>query len=100
MQPWSHEFVGRLHEHVFESAVLRDNPLRDPWQRPVWVYVPPGYDREPERRYPSIYLIQGLTGQIDMWRNRAPFRKNVPELVDELFASKDAPPACIVVYVD
>ncbi|HLZ61512.1 MAG TPA: alpha/beta hydrolase-fold protein [Ktedonosporobacter sp.] len=65
----------------------------------MWVYVPPGYDQEPERRYPSVYMIQGLTGQLDMWRNRAPFRKNFPELADELFAKGEAPP-CIVVWVD
>jgi hypothetical protein len=100
MEPWSREFAGRLEEHEFESDVLKKNPLKDPWKRPLWVYVPPGYERERERRYPSIYLIQGLTGQIDMWKNRTPFRKNVPELVDELFASKDAPPPCVVVYVD
>ncbi len=25
-------------------------------------------------------MIQGLTGQLDMWRNRSPFRRNFPEL--------------------
>src|SRR5207237_10654448 len=49
--------------------------------------------------YSSIYLIQGLTGQLDMWRNRAAFRKNPPELMDELFASGGAPPA-VLVWVD
>jgi S-formylglutathione hydrolase FrmB len=34
-----------------------------------------------------------------MWRNRAAFRKNFPELADELFASGESPPA-ILVYVD
>jgi len=34
-----------------------------------------------------------------MWRNRAAFRRNFPELADELFASGDAPP-CVVVWVD
>jgi len=34
-----------------------------------------------------------------MWRNRAPFRKNFPELADELFAKGEAPP-CIIVWVD
>src|SRR5581483_6421821 len=53
----------------------------------------------PERRYPSVYVIQGLTGQLDMWRNRAPFRKTFPELADELFVRGEAPP-CIVVWVD
>jgi S-formylglutathione hydrolase FrmB len=63
------------------------------------VYVPPGYDDDPDRRFPSIYVIQGLTGQLDMWRNRSPFRRNFPELADGLFASGGAPP-CVLVFVD
>jgi S-formylglutathione hydrolase FrmB len=63
------------------------------------VYLPPGYDTEGNRRYPSIYVIQGLTGQLDMWWNRAAFRRNFPELADAQFASGGAPP-CILVYVD
>ncbi len=100
MLPWSVDFQGRLEEHELESEVLKDNPLGDPHQRPLWVYTPPGYDDDPERRYPSVYAIQGMTGQVDMWRNRFPFRKNFPELVDELYAGDDAPPPCVVVYVD
>ncbi|GCE05250.1 alpha/beta hydrolase [Dictyobacter aurantiacus] len=99
MLPWSAPLSGRFDEVVFESEVLKDNPLHDPYQRPLWIYLPPGYDEEPERRYPSVYMIQGLTGQLDMWRNRSAFRKNFPELADELFASKEAPP-CIIVWVD
>ena len=99
MEPWSYELAGRFDEHAFESEVLQGNPLGDPHVRPLWVYLPPGYDDEPDRRYPSIYVIQGLTGQLDMWRNRMAFRRNFPELVDELFASGDSPPA-ILVWVD
>lgn len=85
---------GRLDEHVVESEALRDNPLGDPHRRPLWVWTPPGYDDEPDRRYPSVYVIQGFTGQLDMWRNRSPFRRNYPELVDDLA------PEAIVVFVD
>jgi hypothetical protein len=99
VQPWSYELSGRLDEHAFESTVLKDNPLGDPHVRPLWVYLPPGYDDEPGRRFPSIYVIQGLTGQLDMWRNRTAFRKNFPELADELFASGESPP-CVLVFVD
>jgi S-formylglutathione hydrolase FrmB len=99
MQPWSFDVRGRFDEHVFESVALKGNALGDPHQRPLWVYVPPGYDDELDRRYPTVYMIQGLTGQLDMWRNRAPFRRNFPELTDDLFASGEAPP-CVVVWVD
>src|SRR5713101_7692732 len=99
LPPWSYETKGRYDEHLFESELLKGNPLHDPHQRPLWVYLPPGYDAEPQRRYPSIYVIQGLTGQIDMWRNRTPFRRNFPELADAQFGAGGAPP-CILIYVD
>ena len=98
MEPWSFPPAGRFDEMDLDSAVLKGNPLGDPHLRPLWVYVPPGYD-EADRRYPTVYVIQGLTGQLDMWRNRAAFRRNFPELVDDLFARREAPP-CIVVWVD
>jgi enterochelin esterase-like enzyme len=99
MEPWSYEFAGRLEEHTFDSDVLKGNVLEDPYQRPLWVYIPPGYEDDPERRFPTVYAIQGLTGQLDMWRNRSPFRWNFPELADRGIASGEIPP-CVVVYVD
>ena len=34
-----------------------------------------------------------------MWRNRAAFRRNFPELIDDLFVRGEAPPV-VVVWVD
>lgn len=99
MEPWSFEPAGRFEEVVLESKALSGNALGDPTDRPLWIYLPPGYDDEPDRRYPSVYMLQGLTGQLDMWRNRSPFRRNFPELADDLFARGGAPPA-VVVWVD
>ena len=97
--PWDTELAGRIDELVIDSELLRDNPLGDPHQRPLWVYTPPGYDDEPDRRYPAVYVLQGYTGHVAMWRNRTPYRQPFPETADALFAAGDAPP-CIVVYVD
>lgn len=99
MQPWSREFSGHVESLEIESEVLKGNVLGDPHVRPLWVYTPPGYDAEPERRYACVYVIQGLTGQLDMWGNREAFRPNYPEMVDELFASGGAPPV-LVAFVD
>ena len=60
--PWSYEPAGRWAEHQVDSALLRGNPLGDPHTRPLWVYLPPGYDDDESRRYPSVYVIQGMTG--------------------------------------
>ncbi|HEY3541361.1 MAG TPA: alpha/beta hydrolase-fold protein [Gaiellaceae bacterium] len=96
MEPWARDLVGRIDEHVLDSAALQGNPLGDPASRPLWVYVPPGAGDTP---IPALYLIQGMTGQLDMWRNRSAFRPNVVELVDRLFADDGCPPA-YVVFVD
>jgi S-formylglutathione hydrolase FrmB len=100
MQPWNVEPKGRFEQHTIVSEALRGNALGDPHQRPLWVYLPPGaeVDRE-RRRYPSIYVLQGLTGQVDMWWNRPGMRPTVPERIDELFAAGEVPLA-IVVLVD
>lgn len=97
--PWQGTLSGRLDELVIDSQALEGNPLGDPAQRPLLVYTPPGYDDEPERRYPSIYVIQGYSGHVAMWRNRSAFRQSFPETADAVFAGGNAPP-CIVVFVD
>ena len=99
MLPWSADLVGQIEEHVVTSELLRGNPLGDPHERPLWVYLPPGYDDADDRRYPVVYVIQGYTGHLAMWRNRNPYRQPFPETADAVFARGDAPPA-IVVYVD
>jgi pimeloyl-ACP methyl ester carboxylesterase len=81
-------------ELTFESDALRDNPLGDPHGRPLWVWTPPGYDAEGDRTYASIYVLQGYTGELGMWRNRLAFRPTFPELLDR------EPPECLVVFVD
>jgi S-formylglutathione hydrolase FrmB len=96
MEPWGRDLRGRLDEHVLESDALRGNPLGDPASRPLWVYTPP---EAADAELPALYLIQGHTGQLDMWRNRAAFRPNVLELVDALFADDECPPARVV-FVD
>jgi S-formylglutathione hydrolase FrmB len=99
LAPRTHTWAGTLATLEIDSEALTGNPLGDPHRRTLYVYTPPTYAAEPERRFPTIYLIQGLTGMVEAWLNRKPFQRTVPELVDELFADPSAPPA-LVVYVD
>jgi S-formylglutathione hydrolase FrmB len=97
--PWRAPLAGRLDEHVIDSRALAGNALGDPRRRPLWVYVPPGYDDDPDRRYPSVYVLQGFTGHLGMWRNRTPFRQPFVETADAAVASGACPPV-VVAYVD
>jgi S-formylglutathione hydrolase FrmB len=98
MLPWSTTLAGRIEQSTVHSELLRNNPLGDPHERPIYVYVPPGYD-DSARRYPVVYVLQGYTGHVGMWFNRMPWRRPFPETADEVFATTDTPPA-IVVFVD
>ena len=96
--PWQRKLAGALTEHWIDSEVLRDNRLGDPARRPLWVYTPPGYDESSED-LPSIYVIQGMTGQLDMWRNRSAFRPTFPEQLDHDF-DMGTIQRCLVCFVD
>jgi hypothetical protein len=97
--PWERELRGRIDRHIVESEVLEDNPLGDPHRRPLYVYLPPELDRTREDGYPSVYVIQGMTGQVDMWFNRSAFEPTMFERVDALFSASDIAPA-VIVFVD
>ena len=98
-QPWERPMHGTLDRLVVESEALAGNPLGDPSRRPLWVYRPPGVERDHPRPLPTIYVIQGYTGQLDMWENREALQPTVIERFDSLFASGDCPDA-LLVFVD
>ncbi len=97
--PWERPLHGTLDRLVIESELLADNPLGDPSRRPLYVYRPPGVERDHPKPLPSVYVIQGYTGQLDMWFSRQPFEPTMIERLDALFAAGDCPDA-IVVFVD
>lgn len=97
--PWSRPLSGTLERLVVESEQLAGNPLGDPTRRPLYVLRPPGVELDHPRALPSVYVIQGYTGQLDMWANRSAFEPTVIERIDALLADPDVPDA-IVVLVD
>lgn len=51
---------GVIHRDSVPAPALSHNKVGDPaWDR-VSVYVPPGYDRNPRRRYPVLYFLHGF----------------------------------------
>jgi S-formylglutathione hydrolase FrmB len=81
--------TGRWQALRFESEALRDNPLGDPFERPVYVWAPGG-----DGPYPVVYLLQGFTGLAPAWFNVRPWQPSFPDEVERLA------PAAVVVLVD
>jgi len=98
-RPWSRPLAGTLDRLVVESEILADNPLGDPARRPLYVLRPPGVELDHPRPLPAVYVIQGYTGQLDMWTGRNAFEPTFIERMDAMLATEECPDA-IVVMVD
>jgi S-formylglutathione hydrolase FrmB len=95
-RPWEHPLQGRFERLAVTSEILASNPLGDPATRPLYVYSAPGVGEQP---VPSVYVIQGYSGQLDQWLARVPFEPTIVERLDRMFTSEDCPPA-VIVFVD
>ncbi|HVS44182.1 MAG TPA: alpha/beta hydrolase-fold protein [Candidatus Dormibacteraeota bacterium] len=91
---------GRLVDDAVDSAALAGNPLGDPARRRLLVWLPPGYDDDTGRRHPVIYVLPGYGSCVEEWCNRDLFEPTIFERLEALYASLEAPPPCIYVYVD
>jgi S-formylglutathione hydrolase len=58
---------GRIVEVMIAAPSLDGNLLGDPTVQPMSVYLPPGYDSSPEKRYPVLYLLHGFKGTNRTW---------------------------------
>ena len=87
---------GRVAFEWIESDVLRGNRPGDPHVRRVPVYLPPSYDRSPERRYPVIFVLTGFTGRGRMLLNDNLWNPPIDDRMDALVARGDTPEAILV----
>ena len=93
-------FGGRLpssaiHSPVVPSRVLRGNPLRDPSDRILPIYLPPGYEQD-TRRYPVVYLLSGYTGNGMSFLNWTPWEDNLQSRMDRLLSEGACKPMILV----
>jgi len=87
-----HGSVERLR---VDSALLLGNPLGDPHERDVFVYVPPGYD-SCETRYPTIMMLAGYAATHRSILGYRAFQPNTVERFDAQVVSGACPPALLV----
>ncbi|MGZ4187661.1 MAG: alpha/beta hydrolase [Solirubrobacteraceae bacterium] len=98
--PWERPLSGALDHLTIESELLAGNPLGDSPRRPLYVYRSPGLvSGQVSGPVPSVYVIQGFTGQADMWLSRTAFEPTMTERLDTMFTDTGCPDG-IVVFVD
>jgi enterochelin esterase-like enzyme len=92
--PEAAEGTPRLHHHLRLHRAFRSRFLPD--ERDVIVYLPPGYDKHPERTYPVLYLQDGQN-LFDGQTSYIPGRTwQVREHADEAIKFGEAEPLVIV----
>jgi S-formylglutathione hydrolase FrmB len=78
---------GRIETVTVDSQVLAGNPLGDPARRAVPVWLPPSYDRDPQRRFPVIYWLAGFTGTGPSLFQGTPWQPSLAVRLDRLAES-------------
>jgi len=79
------------------STVLAGNPMGDPAERRVPVYLPPDYETATTRRYPVLYFLAGFSGGGVYVLNELMWGETLPQRVDRLIRSGAVPPLIVVI---
>ncbi len=90
---------GRVVADTVPAPSLAGNLFDDPTRQPAFVYLPPGYDAEPDRRYATIYLLHGVLDGPSVWVEPVYQGMTIQAAMDSLIAAGEVRPA-IVVMVD
>ena len=78
---------GRIEIFRHESRLLQDNPLGDPTEREIGVYLPPSYDSASSRRFPIVLFLPGYTGTGLQLLNRGAWSLALDRRLDALTAA-------------
>ena len=77
---------GQVIKDHFVSQVLSSNPLGDPAERDLLVYLPPDYERSPSLRYPVFFALASYSETDASLQNWLPFQLLLSDRLDLLTA--------------
>jgi enterochelin esterase family protein len=89
------ELHGRLELHAVASDVLRGNPLGDPHERELPIYVPPVADLADLAGLPVIVVLSGFTGRGQSHLETHPWKRGLVARYDDAVAAEEVPPAIL-----
>ena len=75
---------GRVVIETIDSRALQGNAMGDAARRELPIYLPPGYDSDGSRRYPSAYVLAGFAGRGHALLNDAWGDETLPQRLDRL----------------
>jgi S-formylglutathione hydrolase FrmB len=94
--PLAAQSAGRIVEDTIPAPSLAGNLLGDSDRQPAFVYLPPGYDDEPNRRYPVLYLLHGVLDSPEVWVEPVYDGMTIQATMDSLIAAGEIGPSIVV----
>jgi S-formylglutathione hydrolase FrmB len=94
--PLAAQAAGRIVPDTIPAPSLAGNLLGDADRQPAFVYLPPGYDDEPDRRYPVLYLLHGVLDSPEVWVEPVYDGMTIQATMDSLIAAGEIGPAIVV----
>jgi S-formylglutathione hydrolase FrmB len=91
------QVASKLLDCKVVSPALRGNLLGDPEVQAVSIYLPPGYQVLPMKRFPTLYLLHGFTGKIEQWTVNGYQGMNLRRMMDHLIESQAVREMIVVV---
>src|SRR6185503_11408149 len=87
---------GRVEIVRHQSRLLAENPLHDPSERELGVYLPPSYDAAQARRFPTLLFLPGYTGTGLQLLNRNAWSVPLDRRIDALLSAGRAAEAIVI----
>ncbi|MDQ3634574.1 MAG: alpha/beta hydrolase-fold protein [Acidobacteriota bacterium] len=89
---------GKIINDEIHAVTLEENLIGDSSKRSILVYLPPDYEKQTEKRYPSVYLLHDFTPAANKtWiiENEG-LRMNIRTMMDKLIAEQKVHPMILV----
>lgn len=87
---------GRVIVDRVPAPSLAGNLLSEETRQPAFVYLPPGYETEVDRRYATIYLLHGVLDSPQIWVEPVYQGMTIQSVMDELIAAGEIRPMIVV----
>lgn len=87
---------GIIKVERFESKVLKNNPLKDPYIRDIMLYLPSQYSQSKSDGYVGIVFLQGFGSNSQSFFNFDPFVENIEDKTNRLIREQKCGPLVMI----
>lgn len=93
------DIQGSIEVLSHRSKLLEGNPLNDPVEREIFVYLPPSY-KQSNRDFPVIYCLSGFAGRGKKYLRDATFFPGLHKQFEQVLEEEENTEEALIVFPD